>query len=849
MQRLGKCAEALRTSYPSVFWLPVALGLAACSGSQGEAGAAGKDTLVSVTTEPAGSQCATGGEKIVTGVDTNSNGVLDPSEVTSTRYVCNGPKGSGTLVSTGAEAPGTHCAAGGIAINTGVDTNGNGVLDPSEITSTTYVCNGAGASDAGKTAAPDAAEAGARDAAEAGMPDAAEAGMPDAAEAGAPGVDAAASACSGDAGCPSGLTCAGSYCTGMCQQTTDCPTGYYCNTPISSCLKMGCSTDSDCVDPTRPTCDQQTFNCTQAPQQVAPTIAFFRASPPAVVLGASTPITWVWDFGIAPSPAATCSIDHGVGPVTGTATIPVTAGSIVPTTYTLTCTNSVGQATAHVMVPAVPNVPASVALNPSAGGSFQLGPVSLVVPAGAVLQPITITGQLSNVFLPSPDLVALPITFSPDGFHFANPVTLTVPVDTALMTAAGWNVDLSRLHVATTSEGSWNVDVMTTVDATASTLTATIGHFSSAGASASTQGSCTSAPLSMATKTIVGRDELARLGAIGVTDGSGTGIVHDDLSQTARDAMAHITDSLGTTQSGADLFAAAGGDFDGDGRDEIAVATVYKTSAGKGGVQITVLNSCHDGDDPGGCWNDFTVMKSWTVTDNDYTDARVAVGDIDGDGLAEIVVMLTYNGAGSGEMLVYDDANHTFNLMTTVGGPNSTGTFGNFADFRVAVGDINRMERTNNIAEIAVAATCLNCGTPMVTGVQFFYGNEQDPTHGIQPFADFQTMGPTLGSDIFGRNDYSRANLVLTDVDGDGDDELVVVAPHRDDGDNIRFEAWGFNNRTSPGGSGNVHKNRRVAVLDTLRCRLGQQRLAALRGRRCERRRQVRGVGPEPDPR
>ena len=40
-------------------------------------------------------------------------------------------------------APIANCANGGITVQSGIDTNGNGILDPSEITSTQYVCNGA----------------------------------------------------------------------------------------------------------------------------------------------------------------------------------------------------------------------------------------------------------------------------------------------------------------------------------------------------------------------------------------------------------------------------------------------------------------------------------------------------------------------------------------------------------------------------------------------------------------------------------------------------------------------------------------------------------------------------------
>ena len=124
------------------------LSFIACSSGTGPAGAPGANALVSTSPEPAGANCANGGTKIQVGLDTNGNGVLDPSEVNQaeTTYVCNGPSGpngtgTNSLVSTTSEPPGTNCQFGGERIDTGLDKNDDGKLDASEITNTTYVCN------------------------------------------------------------------------------------------------------------------------------------------------------------------------------------------------------------------------------------------------------------------------------------------------------------------------------------------------------------------------------------------------------------------------------------------------------------------------------------------------------------------------------------------------------------------------------------------------------------------------------------------------------------------------------------------------------------------------------------
>jgi hypothetical protein len=54
------------------------------------AGASGKNSLIKTTAEPAGANCTSGGFKLETGTDLNGNNVLDISEVTSTSYTCNG---------------------------------------------------------------------------------------------------------------------------------------------------------------------------------------------------------------------------------------------------------------------------------------------------------------------------------------------------------------------------------------------------------------------------------------------------------------------------------------------------------------------------------------------------------------------------------------------------------------------------------------------------------------------------------------------------------------------------------------------------------------------------------------
>ena len=60
------------------------------NGANGTNGLDGFDSLIKVTAEPAGANCATGGQKIEVGRDVDRNGVLDANEVDAaqTAYVC-----------------------------------------------------------------------------------------------------------------------------------------------------------------------------------------------------------------------------------------------------------------------------------------------------------------------------------------------------------------------------------------------------------------------------------------------------------------------------------------------------------------------------------------------------------------------------------------------------------------------------------------------------------------------------------------------------------------------------------------------------------------------------------------
>jgi hypothetical protein len=85
----------------------------------------GNASLINTTTEPAGANCANGGTKIETGLDANSNGVLDASEINAsqTKYICNG---ASNILSNGSAAGNTPYWNGSQWINNNSNLFNNG---------------------------------------------------------------------------------------------------------------------------------------------------------------------------------------------------------------------------------------------------------------------------------------------------------------------------------------------------------------------------------------------------------------------------------------------------------------------------------------------------------------------------------------------------------------------------------------------------------------------------------------------------------------------------------------------------------------------------------------------------
>ena len=131
-------------SYGEIYdWLPIEI-----KGEDGQPGQDGSSPIFNKTTS---TNCMYDGSKVNVGIDHNNNGILDSDEVIQSFEVCNGQDGvdgqdgdagNSTAILNSIEPSGPNCESGGIRIDVGIDYNSDGELQVSEIDQTQYLCNG-----------------------------------------------------------------------------------------------------------------------------------------------------------------------------------------------------------------------------------------------------------------------------------------------------------------------------------------------------------------------------------------------------------------------------------------------------------------------------------------------------------------------------------------------------------------------------------------------------------------------------------------------------------------------------------------------------------------------------------
>ncbi|MBX2798572.1 MAG: hypothetical protein KTR31_12900 [Myxococcales bacterium] len=125
-------------------WPLISLAAACQAGDPGLAGPIGASSLIVASDEAPGANCATGGTRLDYGIDTDGDGDLDPEEIDGTDYVCNADDGTPApevLVATELFFEISYgCEQGYEEVSFGVDDDEDGVLAAAEVDTTLRTC-------------------------------------------------------------------------------------------------------------------------------------------------------------------------------------------------------------------------------------------------------------------------------------------------------------------------------------------------------------------------------------------------------------------------------------------------------------------------------------------------------------------------------------------------------------------------------------------------------------------------------------------------------------------------------------------------------------------------------------
>jgi hypothetical protein len=212
----------------------------------------------------------------------------------------------------------------------------------------------------------------------------------------------------------------------------------------------------------------------------------------------------------------------------------------------------------------------------------------------------------------------------------------------------------------------------------------------------------------------------------------------------------------------------ATGDIDGDGQDEIIVGLgQVKDAPGIPGGYFMVLD------------DDFSIIGWGQVEWPEYNaingETRIACGDLDGDGIAEIIVGLGPGGEGRMEVFKLADLqlNHVTWLQT--GWPDYNRANG---ETRPACGDLDGDGTDEVIAGLGPVKN-----NPDIPGGVFFIFNQ---ALSANPGLPDSSETVASGSGVVNWPDYNRTNgeswPACGDVNGDGKDEIVLGLGKQGDG-------------------------------------------------------------------
>jgi hypothetical protein len=240
--------------------------------------------------------------------------------------------------------------------------------------------------------------------------------------------------------------------------------------------------------------------------------------------------------------------------------------------------------------------------------------------------------------------------------------------------------------------------------------------------------------------------------------------------------------------------ALATGDFDGDGRDDLAIASPGETvfAGADGAGQVTVVYGSATGLNPGSgvLWAlDGTAHGEgqW----GDALGAALAVGDFDDDGFDDLALGIPNRNDPDSGGAVWDSGA----VLVLYGGASGLSAVGSelwrqgvagvdgipetedFFGAALAAGDFNQ----DGFADLAVGVPGEDVGAILDSGaVNVLYGTVSGLSPDFATIADQIWVQGDLGLSLEETGDGFGASLAAGDFDGDGRDDLAVGAPRED---------------------------------------------------------------------